>query len=100
MSVLIHLTIPCDTDQFRAVAAQQSDRMVAIAEHGKSLGAIHHRFGIGDGEIVVVDEWDSAESFQGFFDGNEEIAGLMQDAGATGPPAFTVYEALETADQF
>jgi hypothetical protein len=100
MSVLITVTVPADTEAFRAFAADNPDALTAISSRGCELGAIHHRFGIGDGNVFVVDEWDSAESFQSFFEDNEEIAAVMQAAGASGPPQVSVYEALETADQF
>ena len=100
MTVLVTVTIPGDTDQFRAFVADNGDQIKAISDEGRAAGAIHHRFGIGDGEIVVFDEWDSAESFQGFFEGNEAIAEVMQGAGASGPPVARFYEAIETADQF
>jgi hypothetical protein len=100
MSVLITVTIPADVDAFRALAAESPERFTAISHRGRELGAIHHRFGVGDGAVLVIDEWDSAEAFNSFFEGNEEIAAVMQDAGATGPPAIAIYEALESADQF
>ena len=100
MSALIILTIPADTEAFRAFANDNPDTLTAIADRGRALGAIHHRFGIGNGNVIVVDEWDKAEAFQSFFEGNEEIAAVMQAAGASGPPQVAVYEALETADQF
>lgn len=98
MSVLITLTVPADTEAFRAFAADNPDTLTAIADRGREMGAIHHRFGIGN--VLVVDEWDTAESFHSFFEDNEEIAAVMQAAGASGPPQISVYEALETADQF
>ena len=100
MSVLITATVPADPEAFRAFAAEHPDTLTAISERGRELGAIHHRFGLGDGQVLVIDEWDSAESFQSFFEGNEEIAAVMQAVGASGPPQISVYEALETADQF
>jgi hypothetical protein len=100
MSVLVTVTIPCDTDAFVAIAAERADDMIAISSEGREGGAIHHRFGIGDGAVVVFDEWDSAESFQAFFADNAAIGELMQAAGATGPPEVAIYEAIETADAF
>lgn len=100
MSVLVTVTIPCDTDAFRAVATERAEEITAIAHEGRDRGAIHHRFGIGDGVVVVFDEWDSAESFQGFFADNAAIADVMQAAGATGPPEVAIYEAIESADAF
>jgi heme-degrading monooxygenase HmoA len=98
--VLITVIVPGDTEAFRAFAAEHPDRLKAIADRGREMGAIHHRFAIGDGTVLVVDEWNTAEAFQSFFEGNEEIAAVMQNAGASGPPQVTVYEALETSDQF
>ena len=100
MSVLVTVTIPCDTDAFLAVAAERAEEMTAISNEGRNQGAIHHRFALGDGVVVVVDEWDSAESFQGFFADNAAIGELMQAAGASGPPEVAIYEAIETADAF
>ncbi len=34
-------------------------------------GAIHHRFGVGDGFVLVVDEWETIEQFQQFFSNPE-----------------------------
>jgi len=31
---------------------------------------LHHRFVSGDGELMVIDEWETAKQFQSFFDGN------------------------------
>lgn len=100
MSVLITVTVPGDTEAFRAFVAANPERLTALADRGREMGAIHHRFAIGDGTVFIVDEWETADAFQSFFEGNEEIAAAMQDAGASGPPQVSVYEALETADQF
>jgi hypothetical protein len=102
MSYLITVRIPGDTDQFRSFVADENnaDRMNAIAEDGKSRGAIHHRFAIGDGFVLVSDEWESPQQFQEFFEGNEEIEAVVRDSGGQGEPEVTVAEALETPDQF
>jgi hypothetical protein len=99
MSVIVRVVVPADTEQFKAWVASDADMLVRVSEQGKAAGAIHHRFGIGDGEILIVDEWESAEAFQGFF-ASDEIAAAMQAGGAQGPPDVAFYEAIETADQF
>jgi heme-degrading monooxygenase HmoA len=102
MSYLITVRIPGDAEQFRSFLTGDgnADRMKAIAEDGRSRGAIHHRFGVGDGFVFVVDEWEDAQQFQDFFEGNEEIEAVIRAAGGQGEPEVTVAEALETADQF
>ena len=100
MSVLVTLRVPGDTEQFRQYVQDNAEQMRAIAERGKSAGAIHHQFGVGEGYVFVLDEWPTAEQFHEFFDGNPDIAEVMQGAGAQGPPEITVYEAVESADKF
>jgi hypothetical protein len=102
MSVLVTVRVPGDTDRFREFVSDpgNADRMKAIADDGRSRGAIHHRFGVGDGFVLVVDEWENPQQFQEFFQGNEEIESVIRDSGGQGEPEVTVAEALETPDQF
>jgi heme-degrading monooxygenase HmoA len=100
MSVLMYMTVKGDTERFRQFVSEEAERLTAIAETAKSQGCIHHRFGIGDGYVVVVDEWESPEQFQRFFDGNEEIAAVMRDAGARSEPQVDFTDAITSADQF
>jgi hypothetical protein len=100
MSVLVTVTVKGDADRFRQFVAEEGARLEAISETAKGVGCLHHRFSVGDGFVMVVDEWESAEQFQQFFDGNEEIATVMRESGAQGAPEVTVAEAVESADQF
>lgn len=67
-----------------------------LANKGKSAGAIHHRYGAGNGEFVIVDEWKTREACEKFFN-DPAIATVMANAGASGPPAIAFYEGLATA---
>ncbi|MFL5866077.1 MAG: hypothetical protein ACJ766_03150 [Thermoleophilaceae bacterium] len=100
MSVLMVMKVSGDTDRFRQFLSEEGDRLTAISDQAKGQGCIHHRFAIGDGHVVVLDEWESAEQFQQFFDGNEEIEQVMRESGAQGAPEISFAEAVETADQF
>jgi hypothetical protein len=88
-----------DTDQFRRFLANDSERLVALADRARAVGAIHHRFGIGDGFVVVIDEWESAEAFQSFLQ-DEQVAEVMRDSGAQSQPEVEITEAVSSADQF
>jgi quinol monooxygenase YgiN len=60
----------------------------------------HHRFGIGDGFVVLVDEWESVEQFQQFF-ANPELQAFIGSVGAApAPPEITITEAITSSDQF
>jgi hypothetical protein len=99
MSVIVTVLIPGDTDQFRSWIADDIDNIVAISQRGKEAGAMHHVFAIGDGEVLVVDEWDTAEHFEEFF-ARPEIAEAMAKGGAQGPPTVSFYETVDSADRF
>ena len=72
-----------------------------IGEDGKAKGAIHHEFAEDtDGNLMVVDEWESEEDFHAFFDDQQEIRQVMADAGVAGAPSTTSYRILPTADRF
>ncbi|MCA1657595.1 MAG: hypothetical protein LC713_07825, partial [Actinobacteria bacterium] len=82
MSVLMTMVIPGDTNKFRAWIAENGDQLPPISEAGKAAGAIHHRFAVGDGHVLVLDEWPDAASFQDFFDAHsEQIQGIMGASG-------------------
>jgi hypothetical protein len=99
MSVLVTMKVQGDTDQFRRFLETEGDRLRGIAQTARDAGAIHHRFGIGDGFVVVVDEWDSAESFQRFISGDEVVA-VIGEMGAQGEPTVDISEAVDSPDQF
>ena len=91
-----------DRARFEEVAEANRDVLLRIAERGRAAGAIHHLFAAGEnGEIVVIDEWESREQFERFFEEQSaEIGGLMQQAGVQGEPAISFFEPLATADAF
>jgi hypothetical protein len=101
MSVIISLKVAGDTEVFRKALVDRADEIVAIADKAKSLGAIHHQFGVGDGYILVVDEWDSLESFDGFF-GEPSMQAFITTIGAdpSVPPEMVVAEAVASPDRF
>ncbi len=66
-----------------------------ITESTRGAGMLRHRFVSGDGELVVIDEWEAAEQFQSFFDGNPKVAEVMASVGMTGPPEITVFGSID-----
>lgn len=67
MGVLVTIKFPGNAATFRRALTERSDEFVKVSESARAGGARHHRFGIGDGFVVVADEWDSAEQFRQFF---------------------------------
>lgn len=99
MSVLIIQRIPGDTDQFQSFMAANAELVEQLTERAKREGCRGHRFAIGDGEVVVVDEWDSAAAFETFISA-PELQSVMGDMGARGEPQVTVAEAKGFPGEF
>jgi hypothetical protein len=100
MSVLMTMRVEGDTEAFRAFLDSGADRLQGIRDAAQAAGCLHHRFGVGDGYVIVVDEWESAEHFQRFFETNTDLPGVMRDAGARSEPEISFTEAVTSPDQF
>jgi heme-degrading monooxygenase HmoA len=99
MSVLMVMHVPGDPAKLEEYAKANSETLEKIAADSREHGAIHHRFFGGDGEVVVVDEWESEEGFREFFESNQDIPPIMQEV-ATGEPQISFYRPLETGEDF
>jgi quinol monooxygenase YgiN len=99
LSVIVTMRMPGDTDRFRTFLTTQEDRMRDASDKARAAGCLHHQFGIGDGYMVVVDEWESAEAFERFFS-DPELQQLVSEAGAQGEPELSFAEAVDTVDKF
>ena len=97
MSVLVIGKFQGDTAKFGQAL---TDRAGEFADMAKAAGGVHHRFGIGDGFVVIVDEWESVEHFQQFF-ANPDLQAFIGSVGAApAPPEITVAEAVASPDQY
>jgi hypothetical protein len=100
MSVIMTFRAAGDPDELERRAAQDPEAMRSIADRAKEHGLIAHRFYGADGQIMVVDEWPDAESFQRFFEQlRPEIEPMMRDVGVTGEPEITFWRKLDTHDE-
>jgi hypothetical protein len=102
MSVLMTLVVNGDPRKLEEFAASNLDETQAILDSAKARGLIAHRFyGSEDGQIMVLDEWPDAQSFQSFFEENRERIGPMfQTAGVTSEPQPTFWRELDSHDQY
>lgn len=101
MSKLIIAMIEGDAEKFRQSLIDREDDYRRIAEQSRSAGALHHRFGVGDGNILVVDEWDTEEHFSEFF-GRPELQQFIGEVGGdtSVAPEIMITEAITSPDQF
>ena len=98
MSVLMTLRIKGDATKLEQMVADNPDALSAISQRGKEYGVTYHRFYATADEVMVVDVWPDAESFQRFFAASPEIGDVMQQAGVTTEPEITFWRKLETND--
>lgn len=101
MSVVITVKFQGDVARFRQALTDHAGDFAKMAEDARaSSGGIHHRFAVGDGFVLVVDEWESVEHFQKFF-ANPDLQALIAASGAAPqPPEITVAEAISTPDEY
>jgi hypothetical protein len=101
MSVLITLKVKGDTDKFRAALTDRAADFESFGKQSRTVGAIHHRFGIGDGFVLVIDEWETVEQFEAFF-GSPELQAFIPEIGGdvSAPPEMTVAVAVDSPDQY
>ena len=64
------------------------------------MGGLHHRFGIGDGYVLIVDERESVEQFQTFMSDPDLQAFIGSVGGAPEPPEIIVAQAISSPDEF
>jgi len=54
-----------------------------------------------DGNVLIIDEWDSRESFDTFFAAQQDdIQPIAAAGGVTGPPTSTTYRIIDSSDRF
>jgi quinol monooxygenase YgiN len=75
MSVLIVQRVPGDTMRFQAFMDENRELVEKLTNQAKAGGCLGHRFAVGAGEVVVVDEWESAAQFEAFISSPEDPAG-------------------------
>jgi quinol monooxygenase YgiN len=101
MSVLITAKFQGDVATFRQALTDHGDQFAKMAAEAQaSGGGLHHRFAVGDGFVLVVDEWETVEHFQKFFS-NPDLQALIAKSGAAPqPPEITIAEAISSPDEY
>ena len=100
MSVMVIVRMKADEGRVREVLAAHAADLEQVTADAKAAGSLSHRFVAGGGEVLIVDEWRDAGSFQSFFGANKTITQLMMEAGVTERPTIQVFEPLEAAGTF
>jgi quinol monooxygenase YgiN len=89
VSVLVVMRVPGDTAQFESYMDANPEFIQGLTDQAKASGCLSHRFAVGDGEIVVVDEWETGPQFEAFISA-PELQQTMAAMGAQGEPQVTI----------
>ena len=101
MSVIVMTKFPGPAATMEIIAKEHGDVLDRVSEEAKTLGCVHHCFvEDSDGQVLVIDEWDSEESFRAFFANQADIPKIAAEAEVTAPPTSTAYRIIETSDRF
>ena len=101
MSVIVTVRVAGDPAKFEEYAKANPDALQGVLEIAKRHGVIAHRFYAGDGEYMAMDEWPDGDSFHAFFtEAGPQISPMMEGAGVTSEPVPTVWQKMETGDDF
>jgi len=89
LSVTVTIRFPV-SDVAKAIEGLHSHAALleGLFEATKGNGLLHHRFVAGDGELMVIDEWETAAQFQTFFEGTPQVAEAMTEIGMSGPSRY------------
>src|SRR5262245_44001105 len=100
MSVIVIGHMTADPANVEALWRDRRADFEKVAAAAREVGAIHHQWAFGENEVVIIDEWPDAASFEEFFKSQPTIAELMQAGGVQGAPTFEILEAKVGPDAF
>ena len=100
VSIVVVVRMKADPSKVAALLAQRSDELEQVTADAKAAGGLSHRFLARDGEVLILDEWPDAPSFQAFFGTNKTITQLMMEAGVTERPTMEFYDTMNAAGTY
>jgi hypothetical protein len=99
MSVLVTIWFTGDPDRFEQMTQDKKEHLAAISERAQAAGVIAHRFYGSEGQVMVIDEWPDADSFQRFFEAEQSAIGPMLAEVGAGEPQVRFWRTLDTPDK-
>ena len=63
MSVVIAMKFQGDVATFRQAVTDRAEDFAKLAPAARASGGIHHRFAVGDGFVLVVDDGRASSTF-------------------------------------
>jgi|tagenome__1003787_1003787.scaffolds.fasta_scaffold18712612_1 hypothetical protein len=102
MSVIVMTRYPGKATDLEAILDEHGEKLRKISDRSRDQGCLHHMFVEDtDGNVLIIDEWDSRESFDTFSAAQQnEIEPIAVAGGVTGPPISTTHRLINNAGRF
>jgi quinol monooxygenase YgiN len=102
VTVIVMTKYPGKATNLEALLDEHGQTLQELSQRARNQGCMHHMFVEDtDGDVLVIDEWDSRESFDAFIAAQQDdIQPIAAAGGVTGPPTATTYRIIDTPDRF
>jgi hypothetical protein len=100
MSVIVLAKFRGDPDKFESVIRSRPAMFEALAAEAKRNGALHHRIAARDGEVIAIDEWQTADAYNVIYPDKPSVIEFLQDAGLEEPPEVDYYFPITVPGEF
>jgi hypothetical protein len=100
MSVIVIAKWRGDPARLEALIRSRPADFEDLAAKARSGGALHHRLAAGDGEVLAIGEWESAEAYDTLYPGYPAILELVREARIEEPPEVSYYRTIFDPGEF
>jgi hypothetical protein len=100
MSVIVLARFRGDPAKFEAAIRSRPALFEALADEAKRKGALHHSMAARDGEVISVDEWQTADAYNAIYPDEPDVVKFLNDAGLQEPPEVEYYVRLPVPGEF
>jgi len=92
MTVVVTVLIPTDAQRAREVEIEHAAAHQAVLETAHRHGMLSHRRVYRDGEVLDIDEWESAEGRERFLEEAAPYLQELREARGSGPATSKVWQ--------
>ena len=100
MSVIVLARFRGDPAKFEDEARSRPEMFEALAAEAKRKGALHHRMAARDGEVISIDEWQTADDYNVIYPDEPAVVQFLNDAGLQEPPEVEYYVRIPLPGEF
>lgn len=99
VTIVVHFHV-ADADAAVKGLREHAALLEEMTVANKKAGNVRHRVFKGEGELVIIDEWETVAQFEAFFAGNADVEKISAALGVTGPPIVSIVERADVPGTF